>query len=79
MKMANNDHCCPQSWTLAQILAHMDLHQIEVIAVLTGQNGTSLVGIITKTGLQNAISFLRFDASEVTAQEVLSTLPIKRI
>ena len=79
MKMANDDYCCQQDLTLAQILAHMEEHDIEVIAVLEGANGTALVGIITRTGLKNAMTALNFNAELVTAKEILATLPKKRI
>jgi hypothetical protein len=79
MRLINDYYCCPQTWTLAQILIHMDKHCIEIIPVLIGENGSALVGIIEKTNLRNIIADLNLDASQVTAKQIFDTIRVKRI
>ncbi|MEI7792866.1 MAG: hypothetical protein WCI57_05280 [Candidatus Berkelbacteria bacterium] len=79
MRLINNYYCCPQAWTLTQILAHMDLHCIETIAVLIGENGSELVGVIEKSNLKNVIAELSLDASQITAHQIFDTIRVKKI
>ena len=79
MKMAVDHYCCPQTWTLAQILAHMQEHKINIIPVLTGANGTNLVGVIEREHLELIIADLKFDATTVTAQEIFSNMSSKHL
>lgn len=79
MKMLNGYYFCPQTWTLAQILAHMQTHQIEIIPVLTGGNGTPMVGTIERVHLEAIIADLGFDPTTVTAQQIFTNMSSKRI
>lgn len=79
MKMLNDYYFCPQTWTLAQILAHMQAHEIEIIPVLAGGNDTPMVGMIERAHLEAIIADLGFDPTTVTAQEIFANMSSKRI
>lgn len=79
MRLNKDYYCCPQAWTLGQILTHMDEYCIETIAVLSGENGTSLVGVIEKVNLRNVIAELNLDASQITACQIFDTIRVKKI
>jgi len=74
MKMLNSYYCVPQSWTLAQILAHMNGYNIDVISVLTGSNNTPLVGLICREELAAGDANL-----EMIALEYINTRKLKAV